>query len=114
MLYEVITGAEFLTVEIEEDGSTDSGYSKVMSQAFIDAEMELFKEQAKDVDIIITTAQIPGREAPKLILDYHVDAMKPGSVIVDLAASTGLRRTAAAARCPRSRHEHGARLKRHH
>jgi len=82
-------GAEFLTVEIEEDGSTDSGYSKVMSQAFIDAEMELFKEQAKDVDIIITTAQIPGREAPKLILDYHVDAMKPGSVIVDLAASTG-------------------------
>ena len=82
-------GAEFLTVDIEEDGSTDSGYSKVMSQAFIDAEMKLFKEQAQDVDIIITTAQIPGREAPKLILDYHVDAMKPGSVIVDLAASTG-------------------------
>lgn len=82
-------GAEFLTVEIEEDGSTDSGYSKVMSQAFIDAEMALFKEQAAEVDIIITTAQIPGREAPKLILDYHVAAMKPGSVIVDLAASTG-------------------------
>ena len=82
-------GAEFLEVEIEEDGSTDSGYSKVMSQAFIDAEMALFKEQAEDVDIIITTAQIPGREAPKLILDYHVAAMKPGSVIVDLAASTG-------------------------
>lgn len=82
-------GAQFLTVEIEEDGSTDSGYSKVMSQAFIDAEMALFKEQAADVDIIITTAQIPGREAPKLILDYHVAAMKPGSVIVDLAASTG-------------------------
>ena len=82
-------GAAFLTVNIDEDGSTDSGYSKVMSQAFIDAEMELFKEQAKEVDIIITTAQIPGREAPKLILDYHVAAMKPGSVIVDLAASTG-------------------------
>lgn len=82
-------GAQFLTVEIEEDGATDSGYSKVMSQAFIDAEMELFKEQAKDVDIIITTAQIPGREAPKLILDYHVEAMKPGSVIIDLAASSG-------------------------
>ena len=82
-------GAEFLTVEIDEDGSTDSGYSKVMSQAFIDAEMALFMEQAQDVDIIITTAQIPGREAPKLILDYHVKAMKPGSVIVDLAASTG-------------------------
>jgi len=82
-------GAQFLTVEIEEDGSTDSGYSKVMSQAFIDAEMELFSQQAKEVDIIITTAQIPGREAPKLILDYHVEAMKPGSVIVDLAASSG-------------------------
>jgi len=82
-------GAEFLTVEIEEDGATDSGYSKVMSQAFIDAEMALFKEQAQEVDIIITTAQIPGREAPKLILDYHVEAMKPGSVIVDLAASSG-------------------------
>ncbi len=82
-------GAQFLTVEIEEDGATDSGYSKVMSQAYIDAEMELFKEQAKDVDIIITTAQIPGRDAPKLILDYHVEAMKSGSVIVDLAASSG-------------------------
>lgn len=82
-------GAEFLTVEIDEDGATDSGYSKVMSQAFIDAEMKLFKEQAQEVDIIITTAQIPGREAPKLILDYHVEAMKPGSVIIDLAASTG-------------------------
>ncbi len=82
-------GAQFLTVNIEEDGATDSGYSKVMSQAFIDAEMELFKEQAQDVDIIITTAQIPGREAPKLILDYHVEAMKSGSVIVDLAASSG-------------------------
>ncbi len=82
-------GAEFLTVDIEEDGSTASGYSKVMSKEFIEAEMALFKEQAADVDIIITTAQIPGREAPKLILDYHVEAMKPGSVIVDLAASTG-------------------------
>jgi NAD(P) transhydrogenase subunit alpha len=82
-------GAKFLTVEIDEDGATASGYSKEMSPAFIEAEMKLFLEQAKDVDIIITTAQIPGREAPKLILDYHVAAMKPGSVIVDLAASTG-------------------------
>ncbi len=82
-------GAEFLSVEIEEDGSTASGYSKVMSPAFIEAEMALFKEQAKEVDIIITTAQIPGRQAPKLVLDYHVEAMKPGSVIVDLAASSG-------------------------
>ncbi len=82
-------GAEFLTVEIEEDGATSSGYSKVMSKEFIEAEMKLFLEQAAEVDIIITTAQIPGREAPKLILDYHVAAMKSGSVIVDLAASTG-------------------------
>ena len=82
-------GATFLTVDIEEDGSTSSGYSKVMSQAFIDAEMELFRQEAKDVDIVITTAQIPGRSAPKLWMDYHVDLMKAGSVIVDLAASTG-------------------------
>lgn len=82
-------GAQFLTVEIDEDGSTDSGYSKVMSKEFIEAEMALFKEQAKDVDIIITTAQIPGREAPKLILKDHVEVMKAGTVIVDLAASTG-------------------------
>ncbi|MCH7535801.1 MAG: Re/Si-specific NAD(P)(+) transhydrogenase subunit alpha, partial [Bacteroidetes bacterium] len=82
-------GAEFLTVEIEEDGATSSGYSKVMSPEFIEAEMQLFKEQAAECDIVITTAQIPGRDAPKLWLDYHVAAMKPGSVIVDLAASSG-------------------------
>ena len=82
-------GAEFLTVEIEEDGATASGYSKVMSPEFIEAEMKLFSEQAAECDIVITTAQIPGREAPKLWLDYHVAAMKPGSVIVDLAASSG-------------------------
>ncbi len=82
-------GAQFLTVDIEEDGATASGYSKVMSKEFIEAEMALFKEQAKEIDIIITTAQIPGRKAPTLILKEHVEVMKPGSVIVDLAASTG-------------------------
>lgn len=82
-------GAQFLTVEIDEDGSTSSGYSKEMSDEFIKAEMELFLQQSKEVDIIITTALIPGREAPKLIMDYHVAAMKPGSVIVDLAAPNG-------------------------
>lgn len=82
-------GAQFLKVEIEEDGATASGYSKVMSKEFIAAEMALFKEQAKEIDIIITTAQIPGRKAPVLILKEHVEVMKPGSVIVDLAASTG-------------------------
>ena len=82
-------GAQFLTVEINEDGATASGYSKEMSPAFIAAEMALFKAQAAEVDIIITTAQIPGRPAPKLILSDHVAVMKPGSVIVDLAASSG-------------------------
>ncbi len=82
-------GAQFLTVEIEEDGATASGYSKEMSKEFIAAEMALFKAQAAEVDIIITTAQIPGRPAPKLILADHVAVMKPGSVIVDLAASSG-------------------------
>ncbi len=82
-------GAQFLTVNINEDGATASGYSKEMSKEFIEAEMKLFLEQATEVDIIITTAQIPGKSAPKLILDYHVAAMKPGSVIVDLAASSG-------------------------
>lgn len=82
-------GAQFLTVEIDEDGATSSGYSKEMSQAFIDAEMALFRAQAKEVDIIITTAQIPGKAAPKLILRDMVEMMKPGSVIVDLAAASG-------------------------
>lgn len=82
-------GAQFITVEIDEDGATSSGYSKEMSQAFIDAEMALFRAQAKEVDIIITTAQIPGKPAPKLILKDMVESMKTGSVIVDLAASTG-------------------------
>ncbi len=82
-------GAEFLEVTLEEDGAGEGGYAKEMSPAFIKAEMELFHEQAKDVDIIITTALIPGRPAPKLLEAYHVEAMKPGSVIVDLAAEQG-------------------------
>jgi len=82
-------GAQFLTVEIEEDGEGKGGYAKEMSQEFIDAEMALFREQCKDVDIIITTALIPGRAAPKLILKDMVDSMKPGSVIIDLAAEAG-------------------------
>lgn len=82
-------GAEFLEVSIKEEGATSGGYSKEMSKEFIEAEMALFAKQAKEVDIIITTALIPGRPAPKLILKEHVDSMKPGSVIVDLAAETG-------------------------
>ena len=82
-------GAEFLEVDIEEEGSGTGGYAKVMSEAFIKAEMALFAEQAKDVDIIITTALIPGRKAPVLITEEMVRSMKPGSVIVDLAAEKG-------------------------
>ena len=82
-------GADFLEVTVQEDGSGAGGYGKEMSKEFIEAEMKLFMEQARDVDIIITTALIPGRPAPKLILKEHVAAMRPGSVVVDLAAETG-------------------------
>ncbi|EDP99354.1 Re/Si-specific NAD(P)(+) transhydrogenase subunit alpha [Shewanella benthica] len=82
-------GAEFLELDFEEESGSGDGYAKVMSKAFIDAEMELFRQQAKEVDIIITTALIPGKPAPKLILEDMVYLMKPGSVIVDLAAANG-------------------------
>ncbi|MEM9453344.1 MAG: Re/Si-specific NAD(P)(+) transhydrogenase subunit alpha [Myxococcota bacterium] len=82
-------GAEFLELEFEEDGAGAGGYAKVMSKEFIEAEMALFLEQAREVDIIITTALIPGKPAPRLITREHVDAMKPGSVVVDLAAEQG-------------------------
>merc|ERR1712223_909101 len=82
-------GAEFLEVDIEEDGSTEGGYAKEMSKEFIEAEMQLFHDQCKDVDIVITTALIPGKTAPILIKKYMIDDMKPGSVVVDLAAEAG-------------------------
>ena len=82
--------AEFLMLDFEdEDGSGEGGYAKVMSDEFIKAEMALFAEQAKDVDIIITTALIPGKPAPKLITADMVESMKDGSVVVDLAAEQG-------------------------
>ncbi len=84
-------GAEFLELHFDEteDGSGEGGYAKVMSPAFIAAEMALFAQQAKDVDIIITTALIPGKPAPLLITQEMVESMKPGSVIVDMAAEQG-------------------------
>jgi|TARA_B100001996_G_scaffold124613_1_gene94387 NAD(P) transhydrogenase subunit alpha len=81
--------AEFLTVDIKEDGAATDGYAKEMSKEFIKAELALFKNQCKEVDIIITTALIPGKQAPKLITEDMVEIMKPGSVIVDLASSQG-------------------------
>lgn len=82
-------GAEFLELDFEEDGTGAGGYAKVMSEEFIKAEMALFAEQAKDVDIIITTALIPGKKAPTLITKDMVESMKEGSVVVDLAAEQG-------------------------
>ncbi|MBN3572059.1 Re/Si-specific NAD(P)(+) transhydrogenase subunit alpha [Vibrio neptunius] len=82
-------GAEFLEVDFKEDSGAGDGYAKEMSEEFNKKAEELYAEQAKDVDIIITTALIPGRPAPKLITKDMVDSMKAGSVIVDLAAANG-------------------------
>jgi NAD(P) transhydrogenase subunit alpha len=82
-------GAEFLELHVQEDGTGEGGYAKVMSQAFIAAEMALFAQQAREVDIIVTTALIPGKKAPLLITREMVESMKPGSVVVDLAAEQG-------------------------
>ncbi len=82
-------GAEFLKVDIEEEGGGSGGYAKEMSARFIEAEMALFAAQAKEIDIIITTALIPGKPAPKLITAAMVESMRPGSVIVDMAAEQG-------------------------
>lgn len=82
-------GADFLELAFHEDGTGEGGYAKVMSEAFVKAEMELFATQAKEVDIIITTALIPGIKAPTLITEDMVKSMREGSVIVDLAAEQG-------------------------
>jgi len=82
-------GAEFLELDLKEDGTGQGGYAKTMSPEFIAAEMALFKEQARQVDIIVTTALIPGKPAPVLLTRDLVEVMHPGSVIVDLAAEAG-------------------------
>lgn len=82
-------GADFLELDFEEDGSGAGGYAKVMSKEFIEAEMKLFAQQAMEVDIIITTALIPGKKAPMLITAGMVESMREGSVIVDMAAQQG-------------------------
>ena len=81
--------AEFLMLDFKEEGSGAGGYAKTMSKEFIEAEMALFARQAMEVDIIITTALIPGEQAPKLITTGMVKSMKRGSIIVDLAAERG-------------------------
>ena len=83
-------GGEFLELDFPtEDGEGGGGYAKTMSDEFLKAELKLFAKQAIEVDIIITTALIPGREAPKLITAGMVESMREGSVIVDLAAEQG-------------------------
>jgi NAD(P) transhydrogenase subunit alpha len=82
-------GGEFVKVDYEEEGAGGGGYAKVMSEGFQKAQREMYAKQAADVDIIITTALIPGKPAPRLITADMVQSMKPGSVIVDLAAEQG-------------------------
>jgi NAD(P) transhydrogenase subunit alpha len=82
-------GASFLEVDLKEAGEGQGGYAKVMSKEFIEAEMKLFREQAAEVDVIITTALVPGTKAPVLVPKDVVACLKPGSVIVDLAAEQG-------------------------
>jgi NAD(P) transhydrogenase subunit alpha len=85
----VSLGGEFVKVDYEEEGSGGGGYAKVMSEGFQQAQREMYAREAKDADIIITTALIPGKPAPKLITAEMVKSMKPGSVIVDMAAEQG-------------------------
>ena len=85
----VSLGGEFVKVDYEEEGSGGGGYAKVMSEGFQQAQRAMYAQQAREVDIIITTALIPGKPAPKLITAEMVKSMKPGSVIVDMAAEQG-------------------------
>jgi H+-translocating NAD(P) transhydrogenase subunit alpha len=85
----VSLGGEFVKVDYEEEGSGGGGYAKVMSEGFQAAQRAMYAQQAKECDIIITTALIPGKPAPKLITAEMVQSMKPGSVIVDMAAEQG-------------------------
>ncbi len=85
----VSLGGEFVKVDYQEEGSGGGGYAKVMSEGFQAAQREMYAKQAREVDIIITTALIPGKPAPRLITAEMVETMKPGSVIVDMAAEQG-------------------------
>jgi len=85
----VSLGGEFVKVDYEEEGSGGGGYAKVMSEGFLAAQRAMYAQQAREADIIITTALIPGKPAPRLITAEMVQSMKPGSVIVDMAAEQG-------------------------
>lgn len=82
-------GGEYVAVEVDEKMASSDGYAKATSEAYDRRAAEIYSEQAREVDIIITTALIPGRPAPKLLTEADVASMKPGSVIVDMAAGMG-------------------------
>jgi H+-translocating NAD(P) transhydrogenase subunit alpha len=85
----VSLGGEFVKVDYEEEGSGGGGYAKVMSEGFQAAQREMYAKQAREVDIIITTALVPGTKAPLLVPRAVVEALRPGSIVVDLAAEQG-------------------------
>ena len=82
-------GAQFLRIDVEDEGPSATGYAKEMGEDFNRKAAELYAQQVREVDIVITTALIPGRPAPRLITEEMVASMKPGSVVVDMAASNG-------------------------
>jgi NAD(P) transhydrogenase subunit alpha len=82
-------GGEYVGVQAPEQETSSTGYAKEMSEDYNRRAAELYAEQAADVDIIITTALIPGRPAPRLITEEMVASMRPGSVVVDMAAAQG-------------------------
>lgn len=92
-------GAEFIEVSQEQDNDNQSGYATEMSEAYKKMQAELIDHYAKQSDIIISTALIPGRKAPILLLKQTIEQMKPGSVVVDLATSRG-------GNCELSVHDH--------
>lgn len=82
-------GARFIEVSLVESGEGAGGYARVMSPEFIAAEMALFRAQAREVDVVITTALVPGAKAPVLLPRDVIEQLKPGSVVVDMAAEQG-------------------------
>ncbi|WP_433031070.1 Re/Si-specific NAD(P)(+) transhydrogenase subunit alpha [Actinomycetospora sp. CA-053990] len=82
-------GGDFLAVEVEEQEASTDGYARATSEAYDARAAEIYTEQAADVDVVITTALIPGRAAPRLLTAADVALMKPGSVVVDMAAGQG-------------------------
>jgi NAD(P) transhydrogenase subunit alpha len=82
-------GSKFVEIDVGESGEGEGGYARELSEAAKQVQRDKLGEVAKDMDIIITTAAIPGRQAPRLIEKNAVEKMRSGSIIVDLAASTG-------------------------